>query len=154
MSEPKPPKRLRRPSGAVNIPFDFIELDEGSAHVVLQGAVNGHACRMILDTGASRTVADLSFVRQTFPLTALEANDQLSAGLGTNTMESHFFMADTITVGSKAIPGQVIATLDLSHVNDTYAMLGLPQVQIILGSDILKAHKAIIDYGGKQLILG
>ncbi|CAN5372715.1 hypothetical protein BH09BAC1_BH09BAC1_17570 [soil metagenome] len=149
-----PRKRLRRPRQSVVVPFEFIDLDEGGNHVMLHGAINGHPCRMILDTGASRTVADLTFIQSTFPETALESNEQLSAGLGTNTMQSHFFVANEIRLGDKTIPGQLLAVLDLSHVNQTYQMLGIPEVQIILGSDILKAHKAIIDYGGMQLILG
>ncbi len=150
----QPVKRIRRPRKAVVIPFEFINLDEESNHVMLRGTLNGSACRMILDTGASRTVADLSFIKNTFPETFLESNEQLSAGLGTNTMESHFFMAEELTIGDKVVASQFLAVIDLSHVNETYRMLGIPEVQLILGSDILKAHKAIIDYGGKQLILG
>ena len=147
-------KPLRRPKGSTTIPFSFMDIDEGSSHIVLGGSVNGHACRIILDTGASRTVADAAFIQAAFPEMALEANDQPSAGLGTNTMESHFIMVDEITVGEKILPGQLIAVLDLSHVNQTYEALGMPAVQLILGNDILKKHKAIIDYYGRQLILG
>lgn len=147
-------KRIRRPKNSVAIPLDFLELDEGSTHVVVHGSINGHACSMILDTGASRTVADLAFVNEVLPEIDMEANDAPSAGLGTNTMQSHFFMAEEIVVGGKELPGQLLAALDLSHVNQTYEMLGLPRVHIVLGSDILRAHKAIIDYGSKQLILG
>jgi hypothetical protein len=150
----KPAKRIRRPHKSVSIPIEFLELDEGSTHVVVMGSVNGHECRMILDTGASRTVADLAFVNEVFPEMDMEVNEQPSAGLGTNTMESHFFMAEEIIVGEKLLEGQLLAALDLSHVNDTYEMLGLPRIHIVLGSDILRAHKAIIDYGSKQLILG
>lgn len=148
------PKRIRRPKNGVSIPIDFLELDEGSTHVVVQGSINGHACSMILDTGASRTVADLAFVNEMLPGIDMETNESLSAGLGTNTMESHFFMAEEVVVGGKELPSQLLAALDLSHVNQTYEMLGLPKIQIVLGSDILRAHKAIIDYGSKQLILG
>jgi hypothetical protein len=150
----KPAKRIRRPNNSVSIPIEFLELDEDSIHVVVMGSVNGHECRMILDTGASRTVADLAFVNEVFPEMEMEVNEQPSAGLGTNTMESHFFMAEEIIVGSKLMEGQLLAALDLSHVNDTYEMLGLPRIHLVLGSDILRAHKAIIDYGSKQLILG
>ncbi len=150
----KPAKRIRRPYNSVSIPIEFLELDEGSNHVVVMGSVNGHECRMILDTGASRTVADLAFVNEVFPEMEMEVNEQPSAGLGTNTMESHFFMAEEIIVGNKVLQGQLLAALDLSHVNDTYEMLGLPRIHLVLGSDILRAHKAIIDYGSKQLILG
>ena len=149
-----PAKRIRRPKNSVAIPLDFLELDEGSTHVVVQGSINGHACSMILDTGASRTVADLAFVNEVLPGVDIEINDAPSAGLGTNTMESHFFMAEEIVVGGKELPGQLLAALDLGHVNQTYEMLGLPRIHIVLGSDILRAHKAIIDYGSKQLILG
>lgn len=150
----KPSPRIRRPRNAVAIPLDFLELDEGSVHVVVMGSVNGYPCRMILDTGASRTVADLAFVNEVFPEMEMEVNEQPSAGLGTNTMESHFFMAEEIVVGDKVLDGQLLAALDLSHVNETYEMLGLPRIHLVLGSDILRAHRAIIDYGSMQLILG
>ncbi len=147
-------KRVRRPKNATSIPIEFLELDEGSTHLVVQGSVNGYPCSMILDTGASRTVADLAFVNEVFPEMDMEVNEAPSAGLGTNTMESHFFMAEEIMVGDKEVPGQLLAALDLSHVNETYEMLGLPRIHLVLGSDILRAHKAIIDFGSKQLILG
>lgn len=150
----KTAKRIRRPHNSVSIPIEFLELDQDSNHLVVLGSVNGHECRMILDTGASRTVADLAFVNEVFPGMEMEVNDQPSAGLGTNTMESHFFMAEEIRVGNKVLQGQLLAALDLSHVNDTYQMLGLPRIHLVLGSDILRAQKAIIDYGSKQLIMG
>lgn len=149
------PKRLRRPRNSVSVPFEFINLDEtGGNQLVLKGSVDGHECRMVLDTGASRTVADLGFIQKVFPESMLEVNEQLSAGLGTNTMQSHFFNAKSIGIGEKELGPQLLVVLDLAHVNQTYQALEIPQVQIILGSDLLKASKAIIDYGGKQLILG
>jgi len=124
----KAPKPLRRPRNSVSVTFEFIQLDEtGGNQLVLNGAIDNHECRMVIDTGASRTVADLGFIQKVFP---------------------------SITIGEKTLGPQLLVVLDLGHVNQTYKALGIPEVQIILGSDLLKASKAIIDYGGKQLILG
>jgi hypothetical protein len=45
----------------------------------------------------------------------------------------------------------MVAVIDLAHVNNTYAQLKRKPIQGILGSDILRDMKCVIDYGKAQM---
>ncbi len=47
----------------------------------------------------------------------------------------------------------VLIAIDLSHVNNTLKKGGSGRIDGVIGSDILKKHKALIDYSEKALYL-
>ena len=54
-----------------------------------------------------------------------------------------------IKIGELEIENYRTVLLDLSHVNASYEQVGLKPVDGVLGSDILKMYKAVIDYEKK-----
>ncbi len=134
------------------VPFQLFEIKDQGYHIAIDVEVNGIVVRMIVDTGASKTVFDLDWARQQAAIT-VERNEELSTGLGTNSMESFHFTAASIQLGELGLQALEVLAIDLSHVNDTYEQLDLPTIAGVLGSDLLSEYKAVIDYGTATLTL-
>ena len=81
-----------------------------------------------------------------------ESHDKLSTGLGTNDMKSHLVVIDKMKIGKTEIKNYKTVVIDLSHVNVAYKQMKQKPIDGVLGSDILKKYKAVIDYGKKKLI--
>ena len=135
------------------IKITCLDLEEGGIHLILKIKINGKIANMVLDTGASKTVFDRTRFERFVSNAELKKNAELSAGVGTNTMETHSVVIKKIRVGELIIKDYDAAIMDLSHVNQAYDNLGMKPTDGILGSDILYAYDAIIDYGKMELKL-
>lgn len=135
------------------IPIEPIIIEDEGSHILVRCKINGHDGRMLIDTGASRTVFDqekiLSFVSETSFL----KHDKLSTGLGTNSMPTSVVILNSFSIGDLLIKDFNAVLLDLSHVNNTYSQLGHLSIDGVLGNDILVKHKAIINYKKRSLSL-
>ncbi len=134
-----------------NIPLKRIPLEEGGCHLLLEARWADRLLVLVLDTGASKTVFDLAEVRSLHPDLVIEVSEQKSAGLGTDTMESHLFKLKDFYIGKCQIRKVKAAALDISHIQSTYQALGFDRLDGILGGDILMKYKAKINY--RKLLL-
>ena len=130
-----------------------LKIEHDGFHLAAKILVNRKSALMVLDTGASRTVFDKNRIGRFSRETKFRKSEQQSAGLGTSTMKSHFTALKKISLGKISIADYDAVLLDLSHVNKAYAGIGLPEVDGVLGNDILVKFRAKIDYGKKKLEL-
>lgn len=137
----------------ISIPLRLISIDKEGFHLMVKVKLNGKIARMVLDTGASKTVFDNHKIRKYLKAEQFEKNDQLSTGLGTNSMESHSVVVKKMIIGELVVPDFKIILLDLTHISQSYAQMGLPPIDGVLGGDILYEFNAIIDYGKKIMHL-
>ena len=133
------------------IQLELIDLNGDGFHLSLKASLNNKPIFLILDTGASHTVFDVNRIGNYVDQPDFETNEQLSTGLGTNSMESNIFIADSFMLGEMKINDYRALAIDMQHINQTYEMLDLPLIDGVLGGDILMDFKARIDY--KNLIL-
>ena len=82
-----------------------------------------------------------------------EKLEKLSTGLGTNNMESKTIVLEMISLGREKFKNYRIVALDLSHVNQSYNMLGLKNIDGVIGGDLLDTMNAVINYGKKVLTI-
>jgi len=136
----------------IEIPLQIIDLN-GGFHPLVEVVVFGQPFTVVLDTGASRTVFDKSTLLQANTDAALCESDELSSGLGTNSMASAKLSLHDLHIGQFHIPELEIAVLDLSSVKLAYSQLNLPPILGVVGGDILVKYKAVIDYGKSTLLL-
>ena len=140
-------------SSTIKIPIYIRNIEYDGFHLTIVARINGKSVQMLIDTGASRTVFDkkrsLRFVGESNH----EPHDKLSTGLGTNTMKTHIANLKKIRIGDLLIENFEAVLLDLEHVNDSYEKLGLTPIDGVLGSDLLVKHKAVINFGKKELKL-
>src|SRR6266704_27633 len=119
------------------IPIKLISIDDDGFHLLLPLKRTGKKALVIIDTGASRSVFDKERIKRFVKTRSKKIKDKLSTGLGTNTMESHHIMIDSITIGKLKIKDYATVLLDLSHVNRSYEQLELDEIDGVLGGDIL-----------------
>jgi len=136
----------------INIPLQVIDMQGDGYHLLVDVKIGRKKHKVVLDTGASKTVFDQGILLQTGGID-VQSTDRLSAGLGTVSMESFTAVIPELKLGRLLLPHFEVAVLDLSTINQAYAQLNHPQVLGVLGGDILMQYNAIIDYGKKKLRL-
>ncbi len=135
------------------VPFKILSIGEDGYHLMIKLYINRKVANVIIDTGASATVFDKKRILKYLTDKSVEEHDNLSSGLGTNTMKSQSTTLKKIRIGDLKIDDYKAVLLDLSHVNKSYHQVGLGPIDGVLGSDILLRHKAIIDYAKQRLKL-
>ena len=135
------------------LPIEIFPIEDDGFHLKIKILLNDKVARMILDTGASRTVFDETRITNYVNGELLEEQERLSSGLGTNTMVSKKVTIDKIQLGELELADYPATVLDLSHVNESYEKLEFEAVDGVLGGDILNDYRAIIDYDKEELTL-
>ena len=135
------------------IPLEVVALQEGSYHVFLKMKVNKKSIRVLLDTGASKTVLDKTFVEEKCKSQKTETIGQSTSSLHSTVSESNITYIKEIQLDQVKLKNYLVAVIDLTHVNQTYEGVGKKPIFGIVGSDILMERKAIIDYSKKILII-
>jgi hypothetical protein len=130
------------------VPLEITAIEEDGFHIMVEVLVNGQTARMLVDTGASRSVFDQERISRFFDGNMeLEVNEKKSTGLGTRDMESQGLYLEELRIGELKIRNYPAVVLDMSHVNLSYHELELPPIDGVLGSDILMKYGAVINYG-------
>ncbi|MEO5571836.1 MAG: retropepsin-like aspartic protease [Bacteroidia bacterium] len=137
----------------ITVPLKTLVIENDGMHLLAKVKINNRIARMIVDTGASRTVLDKNRIHRFVKENNFEKHEALSTGLGTNDMESHIVELRKVEVGGGKLENVVWVLLDLSHVNISYKQIGIKEIDGVLGGDVLSVYDAVIDYGKKQMIL-
>ena len=135
----------------ISIPLKAVSLREEGFHLFVKARLGKLSMRLLIDTGASKTVLDKNFLSKNFPGLSLEANEQLTTGVGTNSIQSEFAEIDLLQIGKLRLKNYKVAVLDLQHVNETYSMIQLPGIDGVLGCDVLVEKNAVIDLRKSEL---
>ena len=135
------------------LPIKILNIEGDGFHLLIEAQINKVNATLLIDTGASKSVLDSNRIHQFVPVSEFEENEQLSTGLGTNSMTSHSTSIDLLKLGKIEIPAYKVVIIDLSHVNESYEKLGLSSIDGVLGSDLLLKYKAVIDYNKLQITL-
>ncbi|MCA6361793.1 MAG: retropepsin-like domain-containing protein [Bacteroidetes bacterium] len=138
---------------SVKVPIRILSIEGDGFHLQLKVKINGKNANCIIDTGASKTVFDSERVKRFLKREVVHENERLSTGLGTNSMQSQVVIIERLDLGGFTIYHLPCIMLDLGHVNQTYASIGLEPIDGVIGSDILHNSQAVIDYGKSLLSL-
>ena len=134
--------------------MELMNIEVDGYHLMIAAEVNGKAVRLLVDTGASKTVFD-KIRLQTLMEEGAEEHygdlEQLSTGLGTNSLQGQVAELDTFKFGEVEISDFPVVVLDMDHVNQSYEILNDPGIEGVLGSDILKKYDAVIYFKRKVL---
>ena len=136
-----------------SIPIKFLTIEEDGYHLYVDGSIDNLPVKLLIDTGASRTVFDKEMLEQLIAKIEMRQDDSFSTGLGTNTMQGELTVLKEFSIGDFVLKDYEVAVLNLSHVNATYEQLGHQKIHGVIGSDLLKQANAIISYGSSQLKL-
>ena len=135
------------------IKLELLSIENDGYHIFTAAAINGKPARLLIDTGASRTVFDSERIKAFLPGDEyhFEKVEKLSTGLGTNTMESHMAVLEEFSLGDTRLQDYHAVILNMEHVNQSYRMLGFPEIDGVLGGDLLHELKAVIDYRKQEI---
>ncbi|MFH0896181.1 MAG: retropepsin-like aspartic protease [Bacteroidota bacterium] len=142
-------KRKRK----IIIPLRIRKIEKIGYHIFIKAKMNGHSVNMLVDTGASKTVFDKVRGEELMNEDSLTVNPEVTMGIGADSMESHIAVVDSLKLGKLEILKLKTVFLDLSHVNRAFEMIGIRQVDGIIGGDILRKYEATIDYKTAGLTL-
>lgn len=122
-----------------------------SNHYKVIAKINGVKGRFILDTGASTTFVDQN-LKEKFKLIS-EASQIKASGAGPEQIDAFVSKKNQLKFGQWRLELCTIALIDLDPINTAFAAADLVAVDGIIGADVLKKGKAIIDYDKNYLYL-
>ena len=137
----------------IEVPLQLLDIEGEGFHIMVKGLIHGKEANFLIDTGASRSVFDPKTIASFIENLQFEKKEGMTAGVGSSDLESATFIIDKFSFGTMEILNYEAVALDLENIHEMYEKLGLPHIDGILGGDLLKKHKAIINYKSKKLRL-
>ena len=132
--------------------FTAVPLREVSTgHHLVEATINGRSGRFILDTGANATVLDQSHAVR-FGMTGRQTGFGGAVGVGGGQRASQVGI-DSFRIGGMPIRRNRIVTSDLGHILSMLGRASGGTVYGVIGQDVLKEHRAIIDVARPMLYL-
>ena len=120
---------------------------------MVKGIIHGREANFLIDTGASRSVFDPKTISTFIENLQFEKKEGMTAGVGSSDLESATFVIDRLGIGALEITNYEGVALDLENIHEMYGKLGLPHIDGIIGGDVLRRYKAVINYRSRKLRL-
>ena len=135
----------------IEVPLQLLDIEGEGFHIMLKGTIHGKTANFLIDTGASRSVFDPNTISTFINDLQFEKKEGMTAGVGSSDLESSTFQIDEFSLGELEIHDYEAVALDLENIHEMYGKLGLPHIDGIVGGDLLKRHKAVINYRSKKV---
>lgn len=120
-------------------------------HFEIKATINGVTGLFILDTGASSSCVGFEAI-DTFKLKVKDSEIK-AAGAGAIDMSTQLSKKNKLKIGKWKRDKVSLILFNMTHVNTALISHNSKPVDGIIGADILKKGKAIIDYDRKYLYL-
>ena len=120
-------------------------------HFEIKATINGVKGVFILDTGASSSCVGFNSIEH-FKLSVIDSEIK-AVGAGASNMVTKLSKSNTLEIGPWKKQRVALVLFNLSHVNEGLINHNANPVDGIIGADILKKGKGIIDYEKKYLYL-
>ena len=137
----------------IEVPLQLLDIEGEGFHIMVQGRIHGKEALFLIDTGASRSVFDPKTISSFIDDIKFEKKEGMTAGVGSSDLESSTFVIDRFSIGDLEITDYEAVALDLENIHEMYAKLNLPHIDSIMGGDLLRRYKAVINYRCKKLRL-
>ena len=135
----------------IEIPFEIRELDnEQNMQPVVIAHIGEFPVRLVIDTGASRSCLSKKLIKQF--VNKKEVKADVVMGVGRGRLNNKLIEIPSFKIGELEINDYLFLSLQISHINKMLTSLGIEPIDGLLGSDILFAYKAVIDYSSRKLI--
>ena len=133
------------------VPLQLLDIEGEGFHIMVQGMIHGKEANFLIDTGASRSVFDPKTISTFIDDLTFEKKEGLTAGVGSSDLESATFKIDAFSIGDLEIHDYEAVALDLENIHEMYGKLHLPRIDGIIGGDLLKRYRAVINYRCKKM---
>jgi len=119
-------------------------------HYLIEAKINGINGKFILDSGASNSCVCITQENK-FKLETKKS--KISASSATSEMSNTSISKKNLVSISKWENTIDLVTFNMSHINKTFNEKEIESVDGIIGADLLKKSKAILDYKSNKLYL-
>lgn len=120
-------------------------------NLYVDGTINGHAAKLMVDTGAFTTLLHRRFVRRMkIPLRETPFN---TAGVNLKERGVEAATIQRLSIGTVNFRKKDVGVMDLQGLIHDDLLDASPPVVGLLGSEILRRHHGIIDFGTRMLYL-
>jgi hypothetical protein len=116
-----------------------------TGHYKFSAKINQRKGSFILDTGASTSCIGIDKIEYFSLLN--EDSEIKAAGAGGINMETQIARNNTFSVKKLKLSATDFVLFDLYHVNEALAQAKENPIDGIIGADVLKKYRAVIDYG-------
>ena len=137
----------------IEVPIQLLDIEGDGFHIMVKGSIHDKEANFLIDTGASRSVFDPKTISSFIDNLKFEKKEGLTAGVGSSDLESSTFVIDHMSIGELRITDYEGVALDLENIHEMYDKLELPHIDGIIGGDLLRQYKAVINYRSKKLRL-
>ncbi len=134
----------------ITVPLMLINLQDDGFHLLVEIVVFGEKLFAVVDTGASRSVFDKSFIKKYVSLNDTQETHATTLFSTTSTLQA---IIPELKIGRVKLKNYNSIALDLEGVNKTYESMGHPNICGIIGSDILIQYQAKINFKNLKLYL-
>jgi hypothetical protein len=119
-------------------------------HYLIEANINGINGKFILDSGASNSCVCITKENK-FKLETKKS--KISASSATSEISETSISKKNLVSISKYENTIDLVTFDMSHINETFKEKEIESVDGIIGADVLKKSKAILNYKSNKLYL-
>ena len=120
-------------------------------HYQIQASINNIEGVFILDTGASNSCADLNQLEK---FNLIYEKSEIKVSSATDLIaETKISKKNKLQIGKWKNKSSSIVLFNMTHINNALNERGIESVDGIIGADMLKKGKAIIDYEKNKLFL-
>ena len=138
--------KFLKKSGYCSVKLIFLE----TKHYLIEAKVNGVSGRFILDTGASNSCICTSLENK-FKVISKESKEIASSATSQMTY-TKISKSNTIQIGKWEDKINLIS-FDMNHINNALSEKKINPIDGIVGADVLKKSKAVINYESNKLYL-
>jgi len=138
--------KFLKSEGYSSVKLIFLE----TKHYLVEAKVNGIKGRFILDTGASNSCICTS-LEDKFKVISKESKEKASSATSQMT-HTKISKSNAIHIGKWENKINLIS-FDMNHINNALSQKKVHPIDGIIGADILKKSKAILDYKSNKLYL-
>ncbi len=135
------------------IPIELIRMDPGGCHLMLHATINGWKANVLIDTGASKSVMDLSRAKKYLDNPQIKSFENHFTGMGAAQIETWYAIIPSFSIGKTTIQDLQILLIDMHAIQQSYARHNLPRIDMVMGGDLLLELGAVIDYPNRALII-
>ena len=144
-ADEQPLAKLMSASGFIEIPLE----KNAFGHYIARAKINGEDASFLIDSGATTSIIDTSFIMQQQIQT--EDSDIRAVGVGGQQGFMKQAHLQEASIGEHDMSKTEIKVLDMSHINNVYANNDVSPINGIIGADYLRAHQTIVDFDSQTL---
>ena len=136
--------KFLKSEGYSSVKLIFLE----TKHYLLEAKVNSIKGRFILDTGASNSCICTSLENK-FNVISKESKEKASSA---NSEMTHTKISKSNTIKIGKLEDKInLITFDMSHINTALSEKKINPIDGIVGADVLKKSRSILDYESNKL---